>query len=554
MAELVVTAGALPSTAAALRRQVDDLGRAVDDADRYVSAVRTAWDGAASDTFAGAWTDWRDASVAVRAGLEQLRTLLETTDTNHRIAQDASVRAWSPTAGGAGPPAVLAMSAGPGLAPEAPPWVTLSTPEIVRAALVTAEVQYAVGGAAGRGVLEASAGFAGDDAALGAWRGRYDALARRTWSALGAGVAIFGGMAVGLTDTANAWVEADETAVPGGRPGERLPAPAVLPGLAGAGPAPSTGPGPVGPVPDVVAAYVPDVDAARVEEVGEAWRAIGDAVARGVVEVDGALRAVHAANAGPVFDAIDRYWRGVQGAGSETVLELATRVPGVLATSVAGLADIVRETQREILDAIHHHPIGDDEQETYYLLQGAKIGASFLLGGVGRVGTRLIDAAETGLRIHLARGRYEDRVAELARQLDQQLISRLVDATREPRTVESVAPQFAPPPTIVGDIPLPPLRFDRVQLEEKFREHYRDFGLSDTSTRNRQLYQDAAAQIATDAGNVHIHGTYRGTIEVIFHVDPRTGLMVMQRENGSFLSAYGLQPDQLRNVLERQRL
>ncbi|MFC5137060.1 WXG100 family type VII secretion target [Actinomycetospora rhizophila] len=296
MADLVVAAGALPSSAADLRRQVDNLRRTVDEADRVVTTVREAWSGGASDTFATAWAQWRDASVSVRARLESLRELLDTTATNHRTAQTASVRAWSATAG-------------PGIAPDAPPWVTLSTPEIVRAAQVSAEVQDAVARAAGRGTLEASAGFAGDDAALGAWRGRYDALAGRTWSALHAGVAIFGGMAVGLTDTANARVEADETAVPGGRPGERLPAPAVLPVLGGAGPASAAGPGPIGPVPDELAAYWPDVDPVRVHEVGEAWRAIGDAVARGVVEADGALRAVHAANAGPVFDAVDRHRR-----------------------------------------------------------------------------------------------------------------------------------------------------------------------------------------------------------------------------------------------------
>ncbi|MEJ2862770.1 colicin D domain-containing protein [Actinomycetospora flava] len=235
------------------------------------------------------------------------------------------------------------------------------------------------------------------------------------------------------------------------------------------------------------------------------------------------------------------------------MLDLATRVPGVLATSTGGLADIVRETQREIVDAISHHPIGDDEEETYYLLQGAKIGASFL-GGVGRIGTRLIDAAETGLRIHLARGRYEDRVAELAAQLDQRLIGGLVDATRETRTVESVAPHFAPPPTLVGDLPIPPLVFDRRQLEEKFREHYRDFGLPDTSAPSRRTFQEAVTDMATSADNLHLRGTYRGVYRVIFHVDPQTGLMVMQREDGAFLSAYRLNAAQLHNVLERQRL
>jgi hypothetical protein len=255
-----------------------------------------------------------------------------------------------------------------------------------------------------------------------------------------------------------------------------------------------------------------------------------------------------------VFDAIDRYWRGVQGAGSETVLDLATRVSGVLATSAGGLADIVRETQREILDAINHHPIGDDEQETYYLLQGAKIGASFLLGGVGRVGTRLIDAAETGLRIHLARGRYEDRVAELASQLDQRLISQLMDATREARTVESVAPQFGPPPTMIGDLPLPALWFDRTQVSDKFDDHAEAFGVTaPRSKRALQEFQQAVEVFVARPELLHFEGTYRGQ-HVVFTIDPQTRLAAMQQPDGRFVSGWVLNQDQFENVVSRRSL
>jgi WXG100 family type VII secretion target len=550
VADLQVTAGLLPAVSADLRREVDEIARAVDEADGLVDALRAAWTGAASGDFMAAWASWCDAAAALRADLAEVRRVLDATEANYGFAQRAVLHAWAGTRDGSAPGAVVGMSAGPGGA--TPPWVTLFTPEIAQAARVSTSAQDAVVQAIGRSGLEAAPGFAGDDAALGAFRVRYDAIARRTWDALEATVAVFGGVAVGLTDTANAWLEADETLVPGGVPREGLPAPSVIPRLSGAGPAPAAGPGMIGPVPDVVAEYWPDVEPSTVELVSDAWRAVGNAMARADVQADEALRTVRATNAGPVFDAVDRYWREVHGPGTGALLDVASRSPGILATTTGRLAEIVRETQREFCDALAHHPVGDDQEETYYLLQAAKYGASFM-GAVGRVGTRLVDAAETGLRINLARGRYVDRVAQLVVELDGVTEADLERSTGRATTVEDVAASFVGTPQGPGGT-IVPLTVDRRQIERKYRKHAEDFGVDvprgaagfeEVTSRIHELMEAPATR--------HVRILYRGE-RAIANYDPVTRLCVIQRDDGSFLSGWRLSPDQYSYVTTKRYL
>lgn len=71
---------------------------------------------------------------------------------------------------------------------------------------------------------------------------------------------------------------------------------------------------------------------------------------------------------------------------------------------------------------------------------------------------------------------------------------------------------------------------------------------------NAARFEQALRQHLASPATLRLRGLYRQNQPVIHNVDPRTGLNVMQRANGEFLSAWRLNNDQLVNVLERASL
>lgn len=91
------------------------------------------------------------------------------------------------------------------------------------------------------------------------------------------------------------------------------------------------------------------------------------------------------------------------------------------------------------------------------------------------------------------------------------------------------------------------------QLQSKFK-HAEDFNiLGNYNPTNTKKYQHAINKHINAKSTKEIEGTYRGN-KVIFHIDPKTGLTVLQEPNGKFLSGWKLRPNQIRNVLERGKL
>lgn len=91
------------------------------------------------------------------------------------------------------------------------------------------------------------------------------------------------------------------------------------------------------------------------------------------------------------------------------------------------------------------------------------------------------------------------------------------------------------------------------QLQRKFK-HTSDFGISGSyNSANARNFNRAIQQHVNSAATKQIQGTYRGN-PVTFHVNPNTGLMVVQRSNGGFVSGWKLSGDQLKNVLTRGKL
>jgi len=93
------------------------------------------------------------------------------------------------------------------------------------------------------------------------------------------------------------------------------------------------------------------------------------------------------------------------------------------------------------------------------------------------------------------------------------------------------------------------------QLQKKFEKHARDFGVTGNfSPANAQKFNQAIQQHLNASNTEKITGTFRKNIPVNFHTDPNTGLTVIQNIDGSFLSGFKLNPQQLKNVLERGEL
>ena len=99
------------------------------------------------------------------------------------------------------------------------------------------------------------------------------------------------------------------------------------------------------------------------------------------------------------------------------------------------------------------------------------------------------------------------------------------------------------------------LTYDSRQLEEKYRKHAQDFGLTAPyNEANARYFRDLLEAHVGASTTLHIPGTYRRTIPVVHHLDPATGRNVLSDVSGNFLSAWKLNPDQIKNVLTRGSL
>ncbi|UOB16287.1 colicin D domain-containing protein [Abyssalbus ytuae] len=86
------------------------------------------------------------------------------------------------------------------------------------------------------------------------------------------------------------------------------------------------------------------------------------------------------------------------------------------------------------------------------------------------------------------------------------------------------------------------------QLQKKFK-HAADFGISGNfNPSNIIKYRLAINQHINSAGTRVIEGTYRGE-KVLHYVNPSTGLNVISKKNGEFLSGWKLGAEQLNHVL-----
>lgn len=120
------------------------------------------------------------------------------------------------------------------------------------------------------------------------------------------------------------------------------------------------------------------------------------------------------------------------------------------------------------------------------------------------------------------------------------------------------APGTQEPPRATGESPPlideVPLQTDLRQIEEKYSQHAEDFGVTDPRGRaGFGNFDRALKQFVDDPATMHIQGTFRGQ-PAILNYNPDSGLCVIQKPDGTFISGWKLSPEQTHNVLTRGSL
>jgi hypothetical protein len=94
----------------------------------------------------------------------------------------------------------------------------------------------------------------------------------------------------------------------------------------------------------------------------------------------------------------------------------------------------------------------------------------------------------------------------------------------------------------------------RGQVEKKFDKHAADFGVIEPRGKSGfEAFENAVRQQVDDPATLHINGIYKGDPAII-NYNPDSGLAVIQKPNGEFVSGWRLDLDQVRNVLDRGSL
>jgi hypothetical protein len=117
----------------------------------------------------------------------------------------------------------------------------------------------------------------------------------------------------------------------------------------------------------------------------------------------------------------------------------------------------------------------------------------------------------------------------------------------------STAPEAAALTHLKADANLPPLALRGAQVEAKFK-HAPAFGVA--VSRGREGFTEFAAAIdrlVYSDTTTRFAGTYRGQ-RVVLNVDTSSGLVVVQRLDGDFLTGWKMKPDQARSVEQTRSL
>jgi hypothetical protein len=122
------------------------------------------------------------------------------------------------------------------------------------------------------------------------------------------------------------------------------------------------------------------------------------------------------------------------------------------------------------------------------------------------------------------------------------------------QTAQEALPVVENAATQVGDDIASAIKFDPVQVQEKFK-HAIDFGINGNySLDNASRFVDAMKQHVNSAGTQVIQGTYRTTIQTINYFNQGTGLNVFTDTENNFISGWKLSVQQAYYLLQKGNL
>jgi len=158
---------------------------------------------------------------------------------------------------------------------------------------------------------------------------------------------------------------------------------------------------------------------------------------------------------------------------------------------------------------------------------------------------------------------YNSRAAQLHGKLDQSQVQYTpatpAKTAEVPSWTQPAPPQPTHPAPSNPNYPTPeeidevPLQDDLRQIEDKYK-HASDFGVEEPRGRaGFDKFDDVLRHFLHDPSTLHIKGTFKGQ-PVILNVNPDSGLIVIQKPDGSLISGWKMSPGQLNNVLTRGSL
>lgn len=319
------------------------------DLDGSLGPLRASWTGQAAESFEVARATWVREAEEMTEFLDGMADLLSLIDENYRSAHQANLAIWDVATGSSGGSATVPMSAGPAAGPDGE--VDVSIEELRRAARSFHGLQQQLADNMGwisRNLHGSATGMAGADPVLAPWRTLYDETARAVWAVLGAATDLLGGIAQGMTDTGNNYIDSEEasTAGHGAALPERLPQLPVDTVRPGPEPPPSGSGAPAQALEDWGYEYWPDADPAGLMYAHTEWKELADKLASISQSGDSVINGLAGANRGEVFNRIRQYWATKsQLCGTSEILPVLTATCSALSESCKVLSHAVKHAQ-----------------------------------------------------------------------------------------------------------------------------------------------------------------------------------------------------------------
>lgn len=452
-------------------------GRDMDDTLSALSsgltAMRTHWIGEASSAFDTHYTGWFAAAEDLRSTVSELSALLDTVHGNYHEATSTTATLWGAT----------------GPRPDGGFQITLDDLRITAKAFADLQHRLLTAMQLANASLAGTAGMAGLDHVLARWRDRYDPMTWAVARAVRSVSVVLGVVAQKLTDTANAYIDAENASTPGSPALDRLPAPDVR--FDPTGIVPPLSSGQTGElIPAELAEYWPNADTARLRAAADAWHTLHEELIDINNSAIAAFRALFDANAGATFSLMRGYWdmlcrheapvpcNSDPGAGLKP-FNLVSHMTAQLATSCHELAALVDDTRRNM--AVAAKEAADDDIMKLFAWIAAILDA-WRTAGVSETVVEIGKATLLGGYLDAERDTYLGHLTQLAGKLLPQDRERLDLFSDTHDTTQEVLPSLTEAADVItgdlrgkwheltGDHPTP----DQINLTQDRRTHILD--------------------------------------------------------------------------------